>query len=85
MARIREGWYTVALIPGDAKKEIYIYDNGEYVVIEETLNGNVFEGGFYNLTINPLIVSSQWLDWRPHLSDGYQLRHFKIVEEHCSL
>ena len=80
MARIKEGYYSVELLPEGITEYRYIYDDGEYTVKEETPNGKVFEGGFGNGGLNhSYIVSQEWMNLAPSLRYNRPLKCFRLI------
>ena len=77
--RIKDGYYTVELVPEGTTQRRYIWDDGNYPV-EETPSGKVFEGFFGSLNYDIGIVSEEWLRQHPNRRNRYIRRRFKLVE-----
>jgi len=85
MARIERGWYTIQRVPEGIMEDRFIFDYGEYPVIEETSEEKVFEGYFGRVLLNDRIVSPEQVAKAPDRYTDYTLRHFKLIKKRWSL
>jgi len=73
MARIETGWYEIKRVPEGTTKRMYIYNDGEYPIVDNIDGKEVLKGFFgKNRTNHILIVSPDWVS-KDNMSTNYYI------------
>ena len=79
--RINQGYHNVELVPEGTTQQMYICDDGEYPIVDNSNGEEVFEGGFDKYDFCSSIVSPEGLAKHPLIrAYGGVLRRFKLLD-----